>query len=257
VVSFVIATSGLSLLIFYCIVTRRKTRTLYSTNYLPYHALRGVATTIISVIVAYSAPRLPLDQLYLYFFTGSLWIVIISHIVFPTKIKTLELLSVLIGFFVILVNIKFKFATLSTPAILVLLSVPIYALGSVITRKIPRSEGYLTISFYPRFFAFLSLGLIMVYNGWKLPEYKSIMYLASASIFGTYGIIGTASAFQFARASFIAPWCYIQFPVGVLIGYLAFNQAPTRTTILASVIVIFSGLLTLYSDRFKRQKFIP
>jgi S-adenosylmethionine uptake transporter len=60
-------------------------------------------------------------------------------------------------------------------------------------------------------------------------------------------------AMRKGEMSFVSPFRYTGLLVALVLGYLVFSEWPDRLTLIGSVIVVATGLYTLYRERQLRK----
>ena len=84
---------------------------------------------------------------------------------------------------------------------------------------------------------------------WKVPSYTSLTRLAGASILVLVGYYTMIEAMRTAEISAVAPFRYSVVIWAILLGYLVFNEIPSLSTIVGSLIVVSAGLYTFHRGR--------
>ena len=94
----------------------------------------------------------------------------------------------------------------------------------------------------------MSLALPFV---WINPSVKGLLFFALIGVISGIGHFSTIKALEYAPASLLAPFAYIQLLwVGVL-GALVFGDFPDPITLVGMGIVVAAGLLVALSGRRK------
>jgi drug/metabolite transporter (DMT)-like permease len=121
------------------------------------------------------------------------------------------------------------------------------ALSIIQTRKLVETEQTATIVVY---FSLIcsACGLLTLPLGWNVPEPHIAALLVLAGICGGVGQLLLTESYRFADTSTIAPFEYTSMLFGLAIGFLAFGETPTITTMLGASIVIGAGLFIIYRE---------
>ncbi len=130
------------------------------------------------------------------------------------------------------------------------------------TRKLARSgEGgdipALTMQFWSGFIGvFITSVAILLLQplNWPvfdvaLPEAWQWQRLILVGLLAAVGHLVITSAFKYADASMLAPFQYIELVVAAIIGWWMFNDIPTLTTLIGTLILVASGLYIFNRER--------
>ena len=141
------------------------------------------------------------------------------------------------------------FGGLHPAALLSVAGAVCYALYSISTRVLARSDSSETTLFYSNLIGALAM-LPIVPFFWSTPSSWFIVFLMV--IIGAFGSIGhyfLIRGHRLAPASALAPFIYTQLVWTTTLGYLVFGDVPHRWTIVGGLIVVGSGLYLLYRER--------
>lgn len=91
-------------------------------------------------------------------------------------------------------------------------------------------------------------------ESWAMPSPLAWAWLAAAVVFVCLGYILVILAMRSGEMSFVSPFRYTGLLVAIILGYLVFNEWPDRLTMLGSVIVVATGVYTLYRERQVKRR---
>lgn len=127
------------------------------------------------------------------------------------------------------------------------------------TRRIPADIPGVFISLVTVSVITVSGLLLMPFQDWQPVGMKEIASLAFASLFLMSGFLSIISAMRAGEVAVVTPFRYSVLIFAVILGYILFDELPGMLTIIGSVIVVASGLYTLYREtklsRRSRKKF--
>ncbi|MEL7430410.1 MAG: DMT family transporter, partial [Pseudomonadota bacterium] len=89
---------------------------------------------------------------------------------------------------------------------------------------------------------------LMPFQNWQPIGIKEIGSLALASLFLMSGFLSIISAMRAGEVAVVTPFRYSVLIFAVILGYILFDEFPGMLTIIGSVIVVASGLYTLYRE---------
>ena len=160
--------------------------------------------------------------------------------------------AIMVGFVGVLVVVR-PGSAMFDPAILYSIGATlVYALYSILTRKLAGTETQASLVFYSSFFGIVLLAPFAWANA-ALPEHPLV--IALLCVFGIFGMIGHTmfiKASRLASAPKIAPFVYSQLLWMTLLGYVVFGDLPDWWTVLGALIICASGLYLMYRERVLR-----
>ena len=122
------------------------------------------------------------------------------------------------------------------------------ALAQIYIRKMVATEQTSAIVFYFSITS-ASLSLLTLPFGWVMPGASTATLLIGAGLLGGMGQIFLTSAYRFADASVVAPFDYASIIFALGIGYVIFDEVPTRTMLMGAALVILAGCLIIWRER--------
>lgn len=93
-----------------------------------------------------------------------------------------------------------------------------------------------------------------VFEGWQPFSATSSLQLTGATLFLICGYIASVSAMRFGEIGFVAPFRYTSLLVALVLGIVVFQEWPNALTLVGAVIVVATGLFTLYRETRLRQR---
>jgi len=122
-----------------------------------------------------------------------------------------------------------------------------YAAYQLLTRALASSEPPLRLLFYTALVGTLLMSpmLPITWDG-RLPTPMQALLIASLGVYGAVGHFLLIRAFRESPASRLAPLLYMQLVWAVLLGWLIFAQWPDRLTIAGMLIIVISGLSSVW-----------
>jgi drug/metabolite transporter (DMT)-like permease len=91
--------------------------------------------------------------------------------------------------------------------------------------------------------------LVVPAGGWRPVSIQSLALLAAAAVLLLIGYQFIIMAMRTAQISFIAPFRYTALLWSIVLGILVFGDFPDWLMIAGSLIIVGSGLYTLYRER--------
>lgn len=159
-------------------------------------------------------------------------------------------LAITVGFAGVLVIVRPGFSGFSAYSLLVLACVVFCAVRDLATRRIPDAIPTFLISAITSV-AITVLGalLLPVMGGWTPMQPNITACLALAAILVLFGYQFIIMAMRIGDISFVAPFRYTALLWATALGIVIFGDFPDRVMIAGSLIIVVSGIYTLYRER--------
>lgn len=141
-------------------------------------------------------------------------------------------------------------------AVAVLASATLGAIAMILVRRLVQTEKTHTIVLYFSLSASV-YSLATLPFGWNHLSAASLTFLALAGFCGGIAQILLTESYRHADVSTIAPFEYTSIVLGIVIGYLLFEDVPTATMLVGTAIVISAGIFIILRERhlgIKRRK---
>ncbi len=164
--------------------------------------------------------------------------------------------AISVGFCGVLVMLRPGMGIFQWAALVVLVSVVVYALLMITTRAFKSVESTASLMLYPQLGMSLT-GIILAPFFWVTPDLVDIGLFAFAGLFGSVGVMCVTHAFRLGPAAVISPFEYSALIWATLLGYLLWGELPDMITLIGAVIVISSGLYLIYRETKKLGRSQP
>jgi drug/metabolite transporter (DMT)-like permease len=161
--------------------------------------------------------------------------------------------AIAVGFVGVLVITRPGSSAFQPAALLSLAAALFYALYSIMTRILARTDSNETTLFYSNLVGALAL-LPILPLVWSTPSDPLVITLMVVS--GGVGSLGhylLIAAHRLAPAALLSPFIYSEIVLVIALGFLVFGQVPSRWTLFGSTIVVASGLYILHRERIVRR----
>jgi drug/metabolite transporter (DMT)-like permease len=164
-------------------------------------------------------------------------------------------LAIATGFAGVLVIVRPGFSGFSAYSLLVLASVVSCAVRDLATRRIPSDIPTLLISAVTSLaMTMLGAALLPAMGGWSPMDTNGTALLALAAVLVLIGYQFIIMAMRVGDISFIAPFRYTALLWSIGLGIIVFGDFPDGIMIVGSLIIVGSGLYTLYRERIVGRK---
>lgn len=122
-------------------------------------------------------------------------------------------------------------------------------LRDLATRGIPRAMSSNFISFVAATAVMTMGAIVTLFGEWQPVSVLTLLKLTTSAAFLMAGYFWSIQAMRCGEVSFTSPFRYTSLIWSIIMGYLAFGDVPDVPMIIGSVIVVGSGLFTLYRER--------
>jgi drug/metabolite transporter (DMT)-like permease len=157
--------------------------------------------------------------------------------------------AIAVGFVGVLVVTRPGAGSFHPAALLSLSAALCYALYSISTRILARTDSNETTLFYSNLVGFLALMPVVPF-AWTTPGDPLVIALMVATgAIGSFGHYLLIAAHRLAPAAVLSPFIYIEIVLVTALGFLVFGDVPNRFTLTGAAIVVASGLYLIHRER--------
>jgi drug/metabolite transporter (DMT)-like permease len=158
-------------------------------------------------------------------------------------------IAITIGFCGVLLVARPGAGGIHPAALLILVSALSYALYSISTRVLARTDSDQTTNFYSNLVGAAAASLAVPFVWAPQSNPKVIVLMCTMGLFGGFGHYLLIRAHRLAPAAVLAPFIYSEIIWMIALGFLIFGDVPNHWTLAGVVVVILSGLYLLYRER--------
>ncbi len=203
--------------------------------------LRGLmlAITICAMFIAVGLMQLA-DAIAIAF-VAPLLITALSVIVLKEKVTRSHWIAIVIGFAGVLVIIQPGSGLFNWTALVPLEAAVSVAIYQTMTRPISQTVAPTTILFNATWIGLIASSIAVPFF-WITPTIESVLFLLAAACLGAMAHFCLIKAYQWAPASVVAPFAYIELIYASVLGFAAFGDIPDLPTVFGGIIIAASGL---------------
>lgn len=221
------------------------------------HLLRGLLLAVATMLFFWSLKYLPIADAIAIFFVQPLILTALSAIFLGETVGWHRRIAVVVGFIGALVIIQPGADSFHIAAILPFITAFFFATYLALTRAMAGVDTAETAQFAAGFGALIvlsvSMGLLMLTPFEKLhpvpPTASEWAWLALLGVVAAFCHLLVVKATELAPASVLAPFAYTEFIGATLLGWIFFNDIPSLTTWLGTLIIVASGLYVFVRER--------
>ncbi len=202
---------------------------------------------------ALAVTLLPLATVFALEFTAPFWVAVFAVPILGEKLTGPRLASLMLGFAGILVIMRPGLETLQPTALLVLGAAVLFALTSVLTKVLLRTETVFTIMLWMNIFQFamnlpgMRTDLLSMIAPGDLPAILGI------SLGGLLAHVCLANAFKSGDAIVVIPIDFLRIPLIAVVGWLIYDEIIDPVVMLGAALML-SGLIYAMRAEAKAAK---
>lgn len=219
--------------------------------------IRGLLLATATLIFFWSLKYLPIADAIAIFFIQPLILTLFSAFFLGEQVGWHRRIAVVAGFIGALVIIRPGSSTFQVAAVLPVLTAIFFAGYMTITRATAGHDTAETAQFAAGLGALVVLSVCLFVASLTsieslqpvMPDLAQWGWLALLGVIAAFCHLLVVKAMELAPASVLAPFAYTEFIGASLLGWLIFNDIPTRRTWLGASIIIASGLYVYVRER--------
>jgi len=247
---------------------------LLRTNHYVGHIIRSFFMFGAYICFYLSLAALPLAETVSLFFSAPILITILSAAFLGEKVEIRSWIAVLVGFLGVIIMMRPGSKMIDPAVLLALLTAFLYAIASIITRRLGKTETGVSMAFYLAvtyiiFSAIFTLALnniaatpkthpsfTFLFRDWRLPSQGDLFLFMIIGLIAAAGFYFLSQAYRLAQPSTIAPFEYIAVPLSVIWGYLFFKDILEFQSIIGMILIVGSGLYIFGSKKGLTNKYV-
>lgn len=203
-------------------------------------------------IFAYGIRYIPLADMHAIFAAAPLIVTALSVPLLREPVGIRRWAAVIVGFVGVLVILRPGMGVMHPAAIYGLLAAAMFALYIILTRKVAAGDRSETSIFYMAWTGLIASAIIGPFF-WEWPSPESWLLLACLSCTSIAGHILFTMALESAPAAILQPFQYSVLVWAAILGVVVFGDIPDTWTIAGALIVVASGIYTVYRERVRKS----
>jgi len=164
-----------------------------------------------------------------------------------------RIIAILIGLVGVMFIIQPGLEGFNSYALYCLVAVFGASLRDLATRKLDANVSSMFVSLITVIAVMLFAGILSFWQSWQPVTFNDLTWLAGASLFLMTGFFGIVSSMRVGEVAVVTPFRYSVLLFAVIIGIYVFDEIPDTLTILGSVIIVASGIYTIYRESIRKK----
>lgn len=220
----------------------RKNENLLKTNIPILHFWRGFIGAIAIGLCCWSVNRVPLSTNTTIMFTQQLFFLPLAYFFLKENVDRYRWIATIIGFTGAFIVIHPGADSFHMAAIVPLTAAFLFAIISMLAKKMIAKEHPLTLLFYFGLVTTLASLPVMLFF-WTMPTVKELFLLLLLGGGANLIQVCIFKAFSATDASAITPIFYTEIGIASLFGFIFFGQIPTLPVIIGAFVIIGSTFM--------------
>jgi len=218
------------------------------------HVLRALFGVLIFYMMITGFKTLGMAMSYTLIFVGPFFATLLSALFLKERVGKNRWLSLAGGFIGILIVLRPSSEQLDPAAFGILLAAFLFAVTTIIVRRIGENEPLLAFSLFGSVISMQAFGVLTFWDGQaRIPSGSEWGLFALIGLFHVGGALMTSRAFSMTETALVAPFHYVQLLWGTMFGIVIFSTVPDVFTALGASIIVMSGLFLIYREHIRHR----
>jgi drug/metabolite transporter (DMT)-like permease len=216
----------------------------------PWLQLFRSALLLASTMMNFAALRyLQLDQTMAIMFSTPFLVALLGGPLLGEWIRWRRWTAIIVGFCGVLLVARPGAGGIHPAALLILAAALCYAIYTITTRLLSRTDSDETTNFYSNLVGAAVITVAVPFFWTSQSDPTIIVLMCSMGLFSGMGHYLLIRGHRLAPAAVLAPFIYTEIVWMIALGYLVFGDVPNAWTLAGVAVVIASGLYLLYRER--------
>ncbi|WP_190334815.1 DMT family transporter [Vibrio sp. S9_S30] len=196
---------------------------------------------------------LPLANVFALEFTVPLWTLLIACWFLNEAFTKTKAISLLLGFFGVLVIVKPGADIFDPASFVVILAAVSFSTAYVCTKYLAKTEPPLVIIFLMCLIQ-LPIGFALSYQDWQLPTGIEWLYLFVVGVCGLTAHFCIARAMLHADAGVVVSLDFFRLPIIAVVGMWLYNEALDWWVLLGGILMLIGNIINVNAQRKSSQR---
>ncbi len=226
----------------------RHTRYAMATSQLPLHILRVFFAAAGVQLWVMGLATVPIWQAIALIMTSPFFVALGAHLFLGEKVTPERWGAVAVGFVGGMIILSPWSETFSQAALLPIGAAALWAMSSLVTKKLTRTDGPETLTIFLLLLLTPINGVLAIGGGFALGSGVIIWLVLFAGILTAGAQYALARAYNVADAAYLQPFDHVKLPMNVFLGWLVFGFMPEGTMWLGLFLIIASSMFILNNE---------
>lgn len=226
----------------------RRGRGLLRTAFPLLQVGRGLLLLAGTLLIVFAVRAMPLAEAQAISFIHPVLLTLMAVVFLGEKVGRLGWFAVFLGFAGVLIIVRPGGGLFTWSALLPLGMAFTYSSYQLLTRRISGTENAINSLFYVMLVGGLVMSVLLPYD-WRRPDFPAAMLFLLIGLIAGVAHFFMIKALEYAPASLLAPFAYVQLLWVTLLGALVFGDLPDVVTLIGIAVVVVGGLLVAVARR--------
>ena len=227
-------------------------RSAISTKHPILQCIRGALLALEIVVTVLAFTLLGLTETHAIFICYPLIIAALSGPILGESVGWRRWSAIGIGMVGVLIILQPGYGVFSPAAIVPLVGALMFAVYGLLTRYVAAKDSTATSFFYTGTVGMVVMTAIGIWY-WEPISGPNWVWMIALCISGVLGHWLLIKTYEYAEASAVQPFAYLQLPFAAALGMLAFGETLRMNVAIGAVIVVSAGLFTLWRERVSQD----
>lgn len=214
--------------------------------------LRGLLLLTDIVLFATAVRTVPLGELSAILLLFPVLVTVFSIPLLGEKVGLVRWLSIGAGFAGVLIILRPGFAVLDVGAIPALMASVVFALYTVMTRRVARTESTATMMLYVGGIGLIISSAVGIFF-WQPLTLEAWGLVAILWITTTSGHFLVMKSLSYAPASVVQPFNYLGLPWAITLSFVMFGHLIDFVSLIGALVIVGAGLTVWARERRKKK----
>ncbi|WP_204112897.1 DMT family transporter [Shimia biformata] len=210
--------------------------------------VRGALLAVEIIVTVLAFTLLGLTETHAVFVCYPLIVAALSGPVLGESVGWRRWSAIGVGLLGVLIILNPGAAVFSPAAIVPLVGALMFAVYGLLTRYVARGDSSATSFFYTGTVGALVMTAIGIWF-WEPMTGEDWVWMGMLCVSGVFGHWLLIKTYEFAEASIVQPFAYLQLPFAAMFGMIFFAETLRSNVAIGAAIVILAGLFTLWRER--------
>lgn len=213
-----------------------------------WHLIRVVCLLAATFCYFSALKTMPIADALAIYFIYPFIITMFASVVLGEQVGIKRYTAVLVGFFGILIIVRPGFQELPVGVNYLIVASFSFAFYNLYTRKLAAESQAGQILGVQSLLGTIAMSVVVVFF-WRTPDLQAILLFFTMGITSALAHFMLIISYQYANASFLAPFAYFEIISATIIGYLFFGDFPDLWTWVGIAVIVSCGIFISYRER--------
>ena len=219
------------------------------------HTIRSLSAVVCVIFYFFGLKFLALSENNALAHSAPIIACVLAVPILGEKLGIRRLIAVIIGFSGVIFIVQPGSGIFKLASLLPVASAISMAVSYISLRFIMKTDSSVSIIFYYSVALFITT-IIFFPSDFKFPPLIHLLPLFSLGVMGSLGHYFISQAAKRADTVVITPFQYTSFIWVIIMGYIFYNEIPSRIVVFGGLLIFISGIYIMYREHIKNKQFV-